>query len=402
LSQARGGSLPMSRVDGRRVSAAFRSDRLLRVDGRGMSGFAELSRFWPTADGWVRTHGNYPHHRARLLSALGLRESAGVTEVATAMSQRSARDVEEALATAGGIGVAVRSADEWRAEPYASAVDAQPLVGWRSVGVGEARRLDRSPTAPLLPMAGLRVLDLTRVIAGPIATRTLALLGADVLRVDSPSLPEIEWQHVDTGMGKRSTLLDLVDSADRATLEDLLSSADVVVCGYRPGALSPYGLDPDELTARRPGLVVATLSAWGETGPWRGRRGFDSIVQAATGIAMAESADGTTPGALPAQALDHATGYLLAAAVMHALTRQLAGEGAMHVQMSLARTAHWLLDRDRPQTPGTLPAVDDLLRERDTSSGNLRYSPPAVQIAGGPDDWTTVGGCWGADAPAWR
>jgi crotonobetainyl-CoA:carnitine CoA-transferase CaiB-like acyl-CoA transferase len=402
LSQARGGSLPMSRVDGRRVTAAFRSDRLLRVDGRGIDGFAELSRFWPTADGWVRTHGNYPHHRARLLIALGLRESAAVTDVATAMSRRSARDVEEALATAGGIGVAVRSADEWRAEPQASAVDAQPLVRWRSVGVGEARRLDRSPTAPLLPMAGVRVLDLTRVIAGPVATRTLALLGADALRVDSPSLPEIEWQHVDTGMGKRSTLLDLVDSADRATFEDLLSSADVVVCGYRPGALSPYGLDPEELTARRPGLVVATLSAWGAAGPWGDRRGFDSIVQAATGIAMAESADGTTPGALPAQALDHATGYLLAAAVMRALTRQLAGEGAMHVQMSLARTAHWLLDRDRPRMPGTLPAVDDLLRERDTPSGKLRYSPPAVQIAGGPDDWTTVGGCWGADAPAWR
>jgi crotonobetainyl-CoA:carnitine CoA-transferase CaiB-like acyl-CoA transferase len=193
-----------------------------------------------------------------------------------------------------------------------------------------------------------------------------------------------------------------VDSADRATFEDLLASADVVVCGYRPGALSPYGLDPEELTARRPGLVVATLSAWGAAGPWCDRRGFDSIVQAATGIAMAESADGTTPGALPAQALDHATGYLLAAAVMRALTRQLAGEGAMHVQMSLARTAHWLLDRDRPRMPGTLPAVDDLLRERDTPSGKLRYSPPAVQIAGGPDDWTTVGGCWGADAPAWR
>jgi crotonobetainyl-CoA:carnitine CoA-transferase CaiB-like acyl-CoA transferase len=401
LSQARGGSLPMSRVDGRRVSAAYRSDRLLRIDGRGMNGFAELSRFWPTADGWLRTHGNYPHHRERLLSTLGLGEPAGADDVAGAIAQRSARDVEEALAAAGGIGVVVRSADEWRAEPQAFAVDAEPLVRWHSLGDAEVRRLDRSPTAPLRPMAGLRVLDLTRVIAGPVATRTLALLGADVLRVDSPRLPEIDWQQVDTGMGKRSTLLDLDDGRDRATFDELLASADVVVTGYRPGALTAYGLGPDELAARRPGLVVASLSAWGDTGPWGGRRGFDSIVQAATGIAMAESADGTTPAALPAQALDHATGYLLAAAIMNALTRQLVGEGGMQVQMSLARTARWLLDRDRPKMPGSLPAVDDLLRERATPSGQLRYPPPAVQVTSGPDDWTSVGGRWGTDPPKW-
>ena len=401
LSHARGGPLPVSRVDGRRVSAAFRSDRLLRIDGRAISGFAELSRFWRTADGWVRTHGNYPHHRARLLTALGLRGSAGADDVATVMSQRAACDVEDAVAAAGAIGVAVRTVQEWRSEPAAAALDAAPLVRWRSLADVPPRKLWRPPTSPLLPMAGLRVLDLTRVIAGPVATRTLARLGADVLRIDSPRLPEIEWQHVDTGMGKRSSLLDLGKRSVSGVFEDLLSSADVVVTGYRPGALSSYGLDPDQAAARRPGLVIATLSAWGERGPWGGRRGFDSIVQAATGIAMVESSDGTTPGALPAQALDHATGYLLAAAVMHALTRQLAGEGAVHLQMSLVRTAHWLLGRDGSGASGALPAVDDILREQDTATGRLRYPPPAVQIAGGPDGWTTVGGRWGADAPAW-
>src|SRR5206468_7788020 len=139
--------------DGRRVSAAFRSDRLLRVDGRAMNGFAELSRFWPTSDGWVRTHGNYRHHRARLLSALGLRDSAGAEDVATVMSQQSAREIEDALAAAGGIGAAVRSAEEWRAEPPAVSVDATPLVRWRSLADGPARQFDRLPTAPLLPMA---------------------------------------------------------------------------------------------------------------------------------------------------------------------------------------------------------------------------------------------------------
>jgi len=402
LSLARGGRLPVSRVDGRRVSAAFRSDRLLRLDGRGAVGFAELSRFWPTADGWVRTHGNYPHHRLRLLSALGLPESAGADEVARAMSSLAARDIESALADAGGIGVAVRTAEEWRSEAQAAAVDATPLVAWRDLGGGAALRLDAAPTGPLLPMAGVRVLDLTRVIAGPVATRTLALLGADVVRVDSPGLPEIDWQHLDTGMGKRSALLDLDDLSDRDIFDRLLASAHVLVTGYRPGALTRYGLTPEDVVRRRPGMVVASLSAWGDIGPWGDRRGFDSIVQAATGIAMVESADGTTPGALPAQALDHATGYLLAAAVMHALARRLTGEETgVHVQMSLARTAHWLLDARRPDAPGGMPAVDELLLERDTSSGRLRYPPPAVQIADGPDDWATVGGRWGSDAPRW-
>jgi hypothetical protein len=318
------------------------------------------------------------------------------------MLRRTSRDVEDALAEAGAIGVAVRTAPQWRAEPPAAAVDATPLVEWRSTGGVGGRRLERPPTAPSLPMAGMRVLDLTRVIAGPVATRTLALLGAEVLRVDSPQLPEIEWQHVDTGMGKRSTLLDLADRRDRETFEELLAAADVLVTGYRPDALSAYGLDADKVATRRPGVVVATLSAWGDRGPWGDRRGFDSIVQAATGIALAESGDGgTTPGGLPAQALDHGTGYLLAAAVMRALVRQLAGEGGLHVRMSLVRTAHWLFDRGVPGVSGSLPAVDDLLRERTTASGQLRYPPPAVQIAGGPDDWTVVGGRWGADDPRW-
>src|SRR4051794_39690123 len=274
----------MSRVDGRWVSAAYRSDRLLRLDGRGAVGFAELSRFWPTTDGWLRTHGNYPHHRSRLLTALGLPDSAGADAVAAAMVRRLARDVEEALAVADAIGVAVRSADEWRAEPQATAVDASPLVSWRPFDGGPPRRLDRPPTSPLLPMAGLRVLDLTRVIAGPVATRTLALLGADVLRVDSPRLPEDPDAHADTGFGKRSTRLDLADPHDRRTFDELLARADVVVTAYRPGAL-------DRFLTHHPGLIVAQLNAWGWTGPWTARRGFDSLVQAATGIAMAEAAD---------------------------------------------------------------------------------------------------------------
>ncbi|MCZ9339719.1 CoA transferase, partial [Streptomyces sp. TRM76130] len=172
-----------------------------------------------------------------------------------------------------------------------------------------------------LSCAGLRVLDLTRVLAGPVATRTLALLGADVLRIDAPHLPESQDAHNDTGLGKRSATLDLGDAAGRRIFEGLLHGADVVVTGYRPGALDRFGLSPEALAGRRPGLVIGQLSAWGHDGPWHGRRGFDSLVQAATGIAELEGSP-DSPGALPAQALDHGTGYLLAAGVLRALTEQ--------------------------------------------------------------------------------
>jgi hypothetical protein len=268
---------------------------------------------------------------------------------------------------------------------------------------------------PALPMAGLRVLDLTRVIAGPVATRTLALLGADVLRVDDPGLAELASQHLDNGMGKRSTLLDLREPADRAVFDRLLETADAVVTGYRRGALDAFGLAADTLAARRPGLVIATLDAWGPTGPWRGLRGFDSIVQAATGISRLTSVDGTGPGALPAQALDHASGYLLAAGVLIALNRQVERGGTWHVHAHLARTAHALLELGddlgddsgpgdgRPDArPYEQPDLEDCLHEQPTPGGVLRYPLPAFTVPARPFDYPSVGGAWGTDAPIWR
>lgn len=402
LAGARGAGRPAARVDGRRVSAAFRSDRLLRIDGAPVDGFAPLSGFWRAADGWVRTHANYPHHRERLLVVLGLADSAGPGDLAAALRARAARDLEETVTAAGGICVAVRDHATWLAHPQAVAVAGLPLVRWSPLGAADPPRPAAVPTGPLLPAAGLRVLDLTRVLAGPVATRTLALLGADVLRVDPPRLPEISWQHLDTGMGKRSTLLDLDDAEDRRRFDALLDEADVVVTGYRPGGLRRHGLAPDQLAERRPALVIGTLSAWGGVGPWGSRRGFDSIVQAATGAAVAESRDGETPGALPAQALDHATGYLLAAGLLLALARRYDGGGGCHVEVSLARTAQWLFDHTGP-AGGTdpLPDVDDLLVERPSASGRLRVPVPAVQIEGGPDDWPEIGRPWGGDPPQW-
>ncbi len=333
--------VPEVRVDDGAVATAFVSERHLLIDGRAPVTFAPVSRFWRTADGWVRTHANYPHHRTRLLGALGLPRDASVDTVAAHLAERSAVAVEDTVYAAGGLAVALRTAKEWRAHEQGAAVAHGPLLSRERLDDAPVRGLPALHGDPLLPAAGLRVLDLTRVIAGPVATRTLALLGADVLRVDSPRLPELADAHADTGFGKRSAVLDL--ATDRRAFEELLAAADVVVTGYRPGALDRFGLSPEALAERRPGLVVAQLSAWGDRGPWAGRRGFDSLVQVATGIAAVEGSP-ERPGALPAQALDHGTGYLLAAGVLRALTEQARDGGSRSVRLALARTAAWLME----------------------------------------------------------
>lgn len=333
-----GASAPVV-VDAEHVALAARSERFAREQGPGGADlFAPLSRFWRTADGWLRLHANYAWHRERALWVLGCHDAPEAVEKAV-LSWRG-EELESALAASGALGFVVRSSEEWRRHPQGLAVAELPLL--ESVaGAGPARR-----AGPGRGAAGRRVLDLTRVIAGPVATRTLAAWGAEVLRLDSPHLPEIPAQALDTLPGKRSALLDFAEPSGRARLEELLAEADVVVQGYRPGALSRYGLSPDALTQKHPHLSVVTLSAWGATGPWAARRGFDSLVQCPTGIAVAEGTHGN-PGSLPAQVLDHATGYLAAAATMLALAGVERGEPPRTVQLSLAQTAQWLT------SPGT-------------------------------------------------
>ncbi|MBA9006575.1 CoA transferase [Thermomonospora cellulosilytica] len=399
LAETRGWPRPGVRVDGRAVAVAFAGERHLRIDGRTEPSFAPLSRFWRASDGWVRTHGNYPHHRKRLLRALGLDVSLDdpVPAVREAIAGAPAAEVEEAVYAAGGLAVAVRSAAEWAAHPQGAHVAGLPLLRLTRNGDAPARPFGPPPAGTVLPMAGVRVLDLTRMIAGPVGTRTLALLGADVLRVDSPRLPEIPAQHLETGAGKRSTLLDLDDRHDRARFGELLRDADVVVTGYRPGALDRHGLSPHALAAGHPGLIVASLSAWGATGPWAGRRGFDSLVQAASGIAVAEGDDG--PGALPVQALDHGTGYLLAAAVMRAVARRAVEGGGWHAELSLARTAAWLLGG----TPaGTAEAAAFDPSPYLVEEGRIVRALPPVDLDGGPRTWADPATPWGSDSPAWR
>ncbi len=248
---------------------------------------------------------------------------------------------------------AVRSEAQWTAHPQGVAVRNLPLLQLRHVESGGTRAAGRHQ------LQGLRVLDLTRVIAGPVGICTLASYGADVLRVDSPRLPEDPAALLDTGPGKRHVQLDLTQPRDRAQFEELLTAADVLVQGHRPGALAAHGLSSEALAERRPGLVVVTLSAWGQDGPWAGRRGFDSIVQAACGIADAARQPDGTPGVLPAQALDHGAGHLIAATVMRALTRTRELGGTWHGELSLAQLANWLLDAGRTSADATAPMSSD-------------------------------------------
>ncbi|WP_409471292.1 CoA transferase [Streptomyces sp. HC307] len=387
------GPVPAVRVREGAVATAFVSERHLRIDGRVPASFAPLSGFWRAADGWVRTHANYPHHRSRLLRALGMSDTGDDRALAKLLSDelatRSAQSVQETVYAAGGLAVAVASA---------LLETTLPLVETRLVGESGPLTLP----AASLPAGGVRVLDLTRVIAGPVATRTLALLGADVLRVDSPQLLEDQDAHADTGFGKRSTLLNLSAPGDRNVFENLLGSADVVLTGYRPGALDLHGLAPDALLARRPDLIVAQLCAWGWSGPWASRRGFDSLVQAASGIASIEASTDGSPGTLPAQALDHGTGYLLAAAVLRALTDRQENGGGRHLRLSLAGTASWLL-HDIPPAPieGDEYALRPWLARTASPYGLLDHALPPVHYDGAPRNWDRPPTEWGKDLPVW-
>ncbi|BDZ66126.1 CoA transferase [Agromyces mangrovi Wang et al. 2018] len=388
---------PRVRLSGPRIAAAVSSERSFRLDGESPDVWAPMSGFFRARDGWVRTHGNYPHHAAALRRALGLGADATADDLAAVLARTDAADASQRVTAAGGLCVVVAPEQP----SVDAALAATPLVEVRRLG-------DAAPRAPLpgaadAPLAGVRVLDLTRVIAGPVCTRTLALLGADVLRIDSPRLPEPEWQHLDSGAGKRSALVDAGTAEGRARLERLLADADVLVTGYRPEAIAGLGLAADDVAARHPGIVVVQLAAWGFGAADRARRGFDSIVQAASGIGCIEG--GERPEALPAQVLDHATGYLLAATAVTILERQRADGGSWSVHGSLRRTAAELLRSPRaadPSPPETLTAEARALQEVEFADPpRVRTVLPAVAFDGLPDAWPSAPHAWGSDAPEW-
>ena len=392
-----GEAAPDVELDTRQLACALRSEHLVRRNGQPAGrGFGPLSQFFRARDGWIRLHANYPWHQQRLLEVLGT--AAEPDAVASAVAGWSAVPLEDAIFGAGGCAAAVRRPEEWRAQPQGAAIDQLPLL--ELLPAAESARGLRLG-GPFV-LSGVRVLDFTRVIAGPVCTRLLGALGADVLRIDTPNLPENESNALDSLAGKRSAFLDLERPEDRRRLGELLDGADVVVQGYRPGALARFGLSADELVARWPGLTLLSLSAWSHAGPWAGRRGFDSLVQAACGIDQCEAAGADKPGVLPCQLLDHTTGYLAAAAVLTALSRRYTDGSTWHARVSLAQTAAWVLRQPvRPKTQDVSLDPSPYLAELDSPAGRVALVTPPGRLGSRPLSWPTPLARYGADRPEW-
>ncbi|RCG31055.1 carnitine dehydratase [Sphaerisporangium album] len=402
------GRVPAERVtvDVREAAIAFRDERYFRIDGEAGGLWAPLSGDYRTADGWVRLHCNFDHHRDAALRALGLPLEADKEQVAEACARRMALSVEEAVTEAGGCAAAMRSRAEWDAHPQSAAVAETPLVAIRRLdhegsGVPAPDPRGGATAAAGRPLEGIRVLDLTRVIAGPVASRTLAAHGADVLRVGAAHLPEVPGLVVSTAFGKRSCEIDLRTREGVAALRELVAGADVLIQAYRPGALAALGFGPEDLAAIRPGIVSVDISAYGTRGPWAGRRGFDSLVQMACGIAH-EGGDGDRPVPLPAQVLDHSAGWLAALGALAGLLRRRAEGGSWHVELSLARVARWLDGLGRVDGGQVAePDPSDLLDEMDAPQGRLTYVRAPGAIGDLRPYWTSPPPRRAEHPPAW-
>ncbi len=351
-------------------------------------------------DGWIKLHTNLPHHREAALSVIG--GAANRQAVAAAIKTRDIDELETAIVQAGGVAAAMRARAAWINHPQGKAVSSEPLIDWSEAQPGKIRTW---PATRERPLAGLRVLDLTRVLAGPVATRTLAGFGADVLRIDPADWSEPNVVP-DITLGKRCCRLDLRNEHDRTKFEQLLRGADLLVHGYRPDALDQLGYGQVVRHQIAPELIEVSLDAYGWTGPWSGRRGFDSLVQMSCGIADAgmQWANQDIPTPLPVQALDHATGYLMAAAAIRAISAAITGACTRNAQLSLARTAELLLTYPQDE-PGTLtlhPEIADFSEEVEkTPWGPAHRLLAPVVIDGTPMTWHRPACELGSSLPHW-
>lgn len=393
-------------IDTRAAAAAFRSERYLRREGATQDLWDDISGYYLCSDDrWVQLHCNFPHHRGGVVDLLGCRDERTSVE-ATIRGEWEGQTLEDLLAARGLCGTMLRTRDQWLAHPQGTAVAAHPLIEIERIGDAPARRAT-DPAGAARPLSGIRVLDLTRIIAGPVCGRVLAQHGAEVLRIGAKHLPTVEPCVVDTGFGKRSAHLDLRTEDDAATMRRLLVDADVWVQGYRPGGLDELGFGRDDVAELAPGIVHVSLSAYGHTGPWAPRRGFDSLVQTASGIgaagASAAGLEGTLP--LPCQALDHGTGWLLAAATMLALERQRTEGGTWMVRGSLAQTGHYLASLGRVghlDTADQTPAdAEDLMIDVDSDFGRLTHVGAQGRLDGVPG-YDSAPVHVGAHSPRWR
>lgn len=409
LWEARTGRGQQVRVDLRQATASLRSGTYMTL------GAGELPHrrnaimgCYPTKDGrWSYLHCNFPNHRAAALGVLGVEEDRAA--VARAVARWNAADLEEAIIAAKGAGGMVRTHAEWSGHPQAIAIASLPLL--------EIVRIGESAPEPLpggsRPLSGIRVVDITRVLAGPTGARTLAEHGAEVMKITAAHLPNLGYQEWDTGHGKLSAQLDLRQPASLDTLRGLIAEADVFSQGYRPGSLAGRGLSPEALAALRPGLVYVSLSAFGHAGPWAARRGFDTVVQTVSGITQrqAERVPATEPGPqfYPVSAIDYCTGYLMAFGAMVALKRRAREGGSWLVRLSLAQVGKWLVDLGEVPNAslGSMPDefdANELARwsmTSETPGGPLRHLRPVAEMSETPPHWARPSVPLGHHPPVW-
>jgi crotonobetainyl-CoA:carnitine CoA-transferase CaiB-like acyl-CoA transferase len=392
-------------VDMRHAVAECRSERYLRLDDKPPPpAWDAIAGVYKTGDNrFVRCHTNFPHHRDAVCKVLGCAPER--EKVQAALMQWKGEDFETAAYAAGGVVALMRSYDEWSVLPQAGALAELPLLSIEKIGDAPPKSWPEGDR----PLSGLRVLDLSRVIAGPVAGRTLAAHGADVLLVSGPELPAIPWLTIDTGRGKLTTFIALKSEVGQAQMRTLLKDADFVSQGYRPRALATLGFSPEQAAEINPGIVYVTLSAYGHAGPWAERRGFDSLVQTTTGFNDAEgkAAGIDGPKELPAQMLDHATGYLMAFGAMMAKARQAREGGSWHVRVSLAQTGRWLWNLGRLEgglsTPDiTGEAVHAAFMETVSSGfGMLTAVRHSAVLSRTPAQWSRPAMPLGSHPPQW-
>ena len=396
-------------VDTRQATASLRSGHYMQMDGAPVSSDRNpMMGVYPAMNGrWSYLHCNFPNHRAAALSVLGVEEDREA--MARAVAKWDALELEEAIIAANGAGGMVRTMAEWAQHPQGVAVASLPLLEIVKIGDSPSEKLPDGDR----PLSGIRVLDLTRVLAGPTCARTLAEHGADVLKVTGAHLPSIGHQEYDTGHGKLSTHLDLREPDDLEIMRGLVREADVFSQGYRPGALAKRGLSPEALAEIRPGIVYVSLSAFSHVGPWASRRGFDTVVQTVSGITnrQGELFIGDSPGPqfYPVSAIDYLTGYLMAFGALVALARRTTEGGSWLVRVSLAQIGRWLVERG--QTPETklhdIPeqfTPEELKRwsmTSDTPMGKLGHLGPVVRLSETPPHWSRTSVPLGYNEPVW-
>ena len=389
------------RADSRAACAAFAAEGLFTPVGWSRPDIWDpIAGNYQARDGWIRLHTNYASHRA---AVAGVLKADDRDSVRAAVSQWKAADLEAAVVAAGGCAAAMHDRDDWLSSTPGAASEAAPALAVTDRPLPAASGLGAGAARAERPYAGVRVLDLTRVIAGPVATKFLAAYGADVLRLDPPGFAEVPALLPETTAGKRTAAVDLATPAGRAAFERLVAGADVLVTGLRADALGKLGYDDATLTALNPALIIASHNAYGWNGPWRDRRGFDSLVQMSCGIAAAGGGD--EPAPLPVQALDHATGYLLATAVGRALTTRLTRGAVSRVRASLIGTANllWSLPRsaDLGDPPPRPRREEFQLTDTQTAWGPARRVPVPGQISGTAAELLVEAGPLGRHEPVW-